>query len=132
MTMHAAISGWLLGPHSGANRRLLAILEHLPALLTTGERITVLHRVDYVPPRLPRIEWTPIAIPAGPTWRRVRAESRERFKLVISNLATAGCEGVVLGYTEAGLLLSDETPALPLYDSTALLARAAVKMALGM
>ena len=62
----------------------------------------------------------------------VRAESRERFKLVISNLATAGCEGVVLGYTEAGLLLSDETPALPLYDSTALLARAAVKMALGM
>ena len=77
MTMHAAISGWLLGPHSGANRRLLAILEHLPALLTTGERITVLHRVDYVPPRLPRIEWTPIAIPAGPTWRRVRAESRE-------------------------------------------------------
>jgi glycosyltransferase involved in cell wall biosynthesis len=77
MTMHIAISGWLLGEHSGANRRLLAILEHLPALLDEHERVTVLHRPDYAPPALPRIEWQPIAIPAGPAWRRARAEARE-------------------------------------------------------
>lgn len=77
MNLHVAISGWLLGPHSGANRRLLGILEHLPPLLTDAERITVLHRADYSPPLLPRIDWLPIAIPAGPVWRRVRAERRE-------------------------------------------------------
>ncbi len=77
MNLHVAISGWLLGPHSGANRRLLAILEHLSPHLTEAERITVLHRGDYSPPPLPRIDWLPIAIPAGPTWRRVRAERAE-------------------------------------------------------
>lgn len=88
MTMHVAISGWLLGPHSGANRRLLAILEHLPDLLATGERVTVLHRPDYAPPALPRIEWQPIAIPAGPTWQRARSEARKLPKALAAMAAT--------------------------------------------
>ncbi|HEX5051105.1 MAG TPA: glycosyltransferase family 1 protein [Planctomycetota bacterium] len=76
MTLHVACSGWLLGEPSGANRRLLAVLAHAGTLLADGERITVLHRADFEPPPLPRIAWQPIAIPAGPAWRRIRAEQR--------------------------------------------------------
>ena len=76
MTLHVAISGWLLGPHSGANRRLLALCEHLAPLLAAGERLTVLHRPDYAPPSLPRIEWRAIDLPTGPAWQRARAEAR--------------------------------------------------------
>ena len=52
MTLHVAVSGWLLGPHSGANRRLLALLAHTGPLLGEGERVTVLHRADFAPPAL--------------------------------------------------------------------------------
>ncbi|MCU0865103.1 MAG: glycosyltransferase [Planctomycetes bacterium] len=76
MTLHAVVAGWLLGPPSGANRRLLALLQHTAPLLVAGERITVLHRADHVPPSLPGIGWQPIAIPAAPTWRRALAERR--------------------------------------------------------
>jgi glycosyltransferase involved in cell wall biosynthesis len=76
MTLHVAVSGWLLGPHSGANRRLLALCEHLAPLLAAGERVTVLHRPDYAPPALPRIEWRTIDIPTGSAWQRARAEAR--------------------------------------------------------
>ncbi len=76
MTMHVAVSGWLLGPHSGANRRLLSLLAHMPTFLQAGERVTVLHRPDFVPPHLDGIGWQSIAIPAAPTWRRLLAERR--------------------------------------------------------
>lgn len=76
MTLHAVVSGWLLGPPSGANRRLLALLAHAGPALAAGERITVLHREEFVPPRLDRIAWQPIAIPAAPSWRRALAEGR--------------------------------------------------------
>ena len=76
MSLHVAVAGWLLGPRSGANRRLLALLRALGPQLAADERVTVLHGPDFAPPTLPRIAWQPIAIPAGPTLRRVRAERR--------------------------------------------------------
>lgn len=78
MTMHAVVSGWLLGPHSGANQRLLAVLAHAGNHLQHEERITVLHRPEFSPPTLSRIEWLPIDIPTGPTWKRA---IREQFRL---------------------------------------------------
>lgn len=86
MNLHVAISGWLLGAPSGANRRLLALLAELGPLLAPGERITVLHRTDFAPPSLPGIAWLPLAIPAGPTLRRVLAEQR----LLVPALARLG------------------------------------------
>jgi glycosyltransferase involved in cell wall biosynthesis len=75
--MHVVASGWLLGPHSGANQRLLAILANAGKHLQQEERITVLHRAGYTPPTLPRTNWLPIDIPTGPTWKRaVREQSR--------------------------------------------------------
>jgi glycosyltransferase involved in cell wall biosynthesis len=86
MNLHVAISGWLLGAPSGANRRLLSLLAEFGPLLAPGERITVLHRPDFAPPPLPGIGWCPLAIPAGPTLRRVLAEQR----LLVPALAKIG------------------------------------------
>ncbi|MEZ6037148.1 MAG: glycosyltransferase [Planctomycetota bacterium] len=73
--LHATVAGWLLGPPSGANRRLLALLDAAAPLLRDGERITVLHAEGFVPPRtVPAITWQPIAIPPRPTLQRARAE----------------------------------------------------------
>lgn len=76
--MHVVISGWLLGPHSGANHRLLAVLAAAGEHLCAGERITVLHRPEFVPPNHARIAWLPVDIPIRPTWRRA---IREQFAL---------------------------------------------------
>lgn len=76
MTFHVAVSGWLLGAPSGANRRLLALLRDVGTRLAPNERVTVLHRPDFTPPSLPSIQWCSVPIPAGPTWRRVLAERR--------------------------------------------------------
>jgi glycosyltransferase involved in cell wall biosynthesis len=74
VTMHVAVAGWLLGEPSGANTRLLALLANVAPQLEADERVTVLHRPEYVPPALAGIAWHPVPIPAGPTLARVRAE----------------------------------------------------------
>jgi glycosyltransferase involved in cell wall biosynthesis len=91
MTMHVAVSGWLLGPPSGANRRLLSLLAHAGAQLAPGERITVLHRPDFAPPQLRRIEWRSIAIPSGPVWRRLLAE-RQLLPPCLRELGATICD----------------------------------------
>jgi len=60
----------------------------------------------------------------------IRPESRQMFQAIIGGLARAGAEGVVLGCTEIGLLISQSDSSLPVYDSTAIHARAAVEFAL--
>ena len=61
----------------------------------------------------------------------VRAESRERYREIIAELGSRGAEGVILGCTEIGMLISPGDSPIPVYDSTVLHARAAVEMALG-
>jgi len=48
---------------------------------------------------------------------------------VISGLKDAGCDAVVLGCTEIPLIMSDANSPLPTLDSTRLLARAALRLA---
>ncbi|MFK7741404.1 MAG: glycosyltransferase family 4 protein [Planctomycetota bacterium] len=72
--MHVAVSGWLLGGASGANRRLLALLHELPHLLADDERITLLHRPGAKPDLPARIEPQAIDVPTGPTLRRAFRE----------------------------------------------------------
>ncbi len=57
--------------------------------------------------------------------------SRTRFAAVVGRLKDGGCDSVVLGCTELPLILDDTTSPLPTLDSTRLLARAAVDVALG-
>lgn len=54
------------------------------------------------------------------------AQSRRFLQKVIAEMAADGAEAVILGCTELPLLLSDEQAALPLLNSTSLLARAAL------
>jgi aspartate racemase len=50
---------------------------------------------------------------------------------VIERLKRAGCDAVVLGCTEIPLIVNDDNSPLPTLDSTRLLARAALRLALG-
>lgn len=56
--------------------------------------------------------------------------SRDRCCEIISDLQDRGAEGVILGCTEIDALIKSEHVAIPLFDSTALHARAAVDFAL--
>jgi aspartate racemase len=60
---------------------------------------------------------------------QISASSREAFGRIIANLASAGCDSVVLGCTEISLLIDPQAPGwpVPLFDSTALHAAAAVQ-----
>jgi aspartate racemase len=58
------------------------------------------------------------------------ATSRAYFTAVINDLSERGCEAVVLGCTEIPLIVTSETPPLPLLDSTRLLSKAALKASL--
>jgi aspartate racemase len=58
-------------------------------------------------------------------------ESRRYLQNVIARLSREGCDAVVLGCTEIPLLIDDGNSPLPTLDSTRLLARAAIRKALG-
>jgi aspartate racemase len=56
--------------------------------------------------------------------------SRTAYRDVMARLVARGCEGIVLGCTEIPLLVKAGDAAVPLYDTTALHALAAVDLAL--
>lgn len=56
----------------------------------------------------------------------VRDESRERYREVMAALVDRGAEAVVLGCTEIGLLVKEGDATVPLHDTTAIHAEAAV------
>ena len=58
-------------------------------------------------------------------------ESLFYMQQTIEQMKNKGCDAVVLGCTEIPLLMSDEDSPLPTLDSTRLLARAALREALG-
>lgn len=61
---------------------------------------------------------------------RFPPEALSYFQQVIEALKNRGCDGVVLGCTEIPLLVREEDSPLPTFDSTRLLAKAAVQYAL--
>ena len=56
--------------------------------------------------------------------------SRAAFRAIINEATMAGAQGVILGCTEIGLLLGQHDVPLPLFDTAALHAQAAVAFAL--
>ena len=57
--------------------------------------------------------------------------SREAYVRIIERLAARGCDAVALVCTEIPLLITAEASPIPILDSTRLLAKAAVQVALG-
>ena len=61
----------------------------------------------------------------------VTDESRAHAQRVLDDLASRGCEGVILGSTETPLLVSEEAGGLSLYDPVRLLVDGAMSIAQG-
>jgi aspartate racemase len=61
---------------------------------------------------------------------RLVPDSRVRLREVLDRLARQGAEGIILGCTELGLLLTKDDSPVPLFDTTQIHARAAVDLAL--
>lgn len=61
---------------------------------------------------------------------KVMPASRDAYRAVIARLVERGAEAVILGCTEIMLLVRPEDSAVPIYDTTALHAAAAVELAL--
>ena len=61
----------------------------------------------------------------------VRAASRLQYLEIINRLVDHGAGGIIAGCTEIGLLVSDADCPVPLFDTTAIHAQAAVDWALG-
>lgn len=56
-------------------------------------------------------------------------ESRAKYKRIIQDLVEQGAGGIILGCTEIGLLVKAEDSTVPLFDTTLLHAKGAVKLA---
>ena len=61
---------------------------------------------------------------------QVNEASRQVYLKIIDDLFARGAEGVILGCTEIAMLVKPEHTTVPLYDTTALHADGAVKLAL--
>lgn len=60
----------------------------------------------------------------------VRERSQREYLRILEDLSQRGAEGAILGCTEIGMLIGPEQTSLPLFDTTALHARAAVTRSL--
>jgi aspartate racemase len=60
-----------------------------------------------------------------------KQEAVDSFQRVIERMKREGCDAVVLGCTEIPLIINDANSPLPTLDSTRLLARAALRRAVG-
>ena len=60
----------------------------------------------------------------------IREPSRQAFREIIARLETRGAQGIILGCTEIPLIVSQKDYRIPLFDTTAIHAEAAVDYAL--
>lgn len=60
----------------------------------------------------------------------IRDQSRDAFLTTINNLASKGAQAVILGCTEIAMLVQQTHTTIPLYDTTAIHAQAAIDKAL--
>ena len=60
----------------------------------------------------------------------VKPESRDEYRRIMARMAADGAEAIILGCTEIALLVSQEDARVPLFDTTAIHARAAAERAI--
>jgi len=61
----------------------------------------------------------------------IRAESRAAYRAIMARLVERGAQAIILGCTEISLLVDASDSTVPLFDTTAIHARAAAEFALG-
>jgi aspartate racemase len=87
--------------------------------------------IDYAVPTAEERERIDQIIMDELVYAKFTPQSLAYFLEVIGRLKAMGCDAVVLGCTEIPLLVTPETSPLPTLDSTRILARAAVRKAVG-
>ena len=60
---------------------------------------------------------------------KIEEDSKNEYIKIIENLVKDGCEAIILGCTEIGLLVEQKDASVPLYDTAEIHAKAAVKRA---
>jgi len=61
---------------------------------------------------------------------KIEDSSREKYKKIIKTLADKGAEGVILGCTEIGLLISQTDVDIPVFDTTVIHAKRAAELSM--
>ena len=61
----------------------------------------------------------------------IKSESKQKFQTIIRKLQNEGAEGVILGCTEIPMLISENDPEIPVFDTTKIHAHAAALKAVG-
>ena len=61
----------------------------------------------------------------------IKPGSKQKYAAIIKRLIAAGAQGIILGCTEIGLLVTPEDSSVALFDTTEIHAKAAVRYALG-
>lgn len=92
----------------------LAKRHGLDVIVPTNDDRATIHRVIYE------------ELVAG----KVLPSSRRAYRAIIARMVDAGAEAVILGCTEIMLLIGPEDSSVPLFDTTAIHAAAAIEMAL--
>ena len=113
MTYHAAVSGiaWL---EESLYRERLERLHEIAVLTPDEADRGLVHRVIF--------DELCLGI--------IQPESRAAYRDVMQRLVDRGAQAVILGCTEISLLVRPEDASVPMFDTTALHARAAAKAAL--
>jgi len=60
----------------------------------------------------------------------VRDDSRQQYRRIITGMVNSGAEGIILGCTEIGMLVSADDSPVPTFDTTQIHAEAAAEYAL--
>lgn len=86
--------------------------------------------IETLIPMAPQIDFINTAIYSELAINQFLPETKKGFLEVIEDLVKAGAEGIILGCTEIPLLIKQKDVSVPVFDTTALHARAAVDFAL--
>ncbi len=62
---------------------------------------------------------------------KINPDSRQAYKSIVASMAAEGAQGVILGCTEIGNLITQEDSPVPLFDTTTIHVHMAINIALG-
>ncbi|UHQ23455.1 aspartate/glutamate racemase family protein [Lysobacter sp. 5GHs7-4] len=95
------------------------------------QRLSERHGLDVLVPEADERELVHRVIYDELCLGEIRDASREAYRGIIAKLVARGAQGVILGCTEIGLLIGAQDVEVPVFDTTALHARAAALAAIG-
>ncbi len=112
------------------NQPLLLATRHTMEQAFYRQRLSERHQIEAQVPSAPNRTTVHEVIYQELCRGVVQDSSRQQYLEIIEEARSQGADGVILGCTEIGMLVGSQDIDLPLFDSTALHARAAVDFAL--